>query len=198
MKRRIEITLATGPDYPDATVAATLPSDGSVLAVHHVLNLDRPGRHNGWAVTHTPTGRNVGVTFSTRAEAMKLARAFGERPEWDDVTPAGGIENVGREFAVQLMDAARAIGGATRGPLSGPPAAPAREEPKRLTSLLPLDPGRVLALAEESMFGMGSTGICKACGEDQEGCEPDARGYECDSCGERQVYGAEELVIELC
>lgn len=37
-------------------------------------------------------------------------------------------------------------------------------------------------------------GFCIACGADAEGCEPDARGYECEVCGERQVYGAEELV----
>lgn len=41
----------------------------------------------------------------------------------------------------------------------------------------------------------GTLGGCRACGELQEGCEPDARGYECDSCGERQVYGLEELVM---
>ena len=38
-------------------------------------------------------------------------------------------------------------------------------------------------------------GICLACGEEQGGCEPDARKYECESCGERRVYGAEELLI---
>lgn len=39
------------------------------------------------------------------------------------------------------------------------------------------------------------TGICLACGEEQGGCEPDAREYECELCGERQVYGAEELLV---
>lgn len=54
---------------------------------------------------------------------------------------------------------------------------------------------RVIALAQESMFGMGNPGICIACGEDAEGCEPDARKYECDCCGEHAVYGAEELML---
>lgn len=54
---------------------------------------------------------------------------------------------------------------------------------------------RIIALAEESMFGMGNPGICIACGEDVEGVEPDARQYECESCEERAVYGAEELMI---
>ncbi len=54
---------------------------------------------------------------------------------------------------------------------------------------------RVIALAQESMFGMGNPGICTACGEDAEGCEPDARGYTCDCCDENAVYGAEELML---
>jgi hypothetical protein len=39
-------------------------------------------------------------------------------------------------------------------------------------------------------------GLCLACGEIQEGgCEPDARGYECESCGENRVYGIEESLM---
>lgn len=52
---------------------------------------------------------------------------------------------------------------------------------------------RVLELAEEDDNG----GICLACGEDAYGVEPDARRYECEACGERAVYGAEELLIML-
>jgi hypothetical protein len=40
-------------------------------------------------------------------------------------------------------------------------------------------------------------GFCKKCGEEQNGCEPDARHYECDSCGAEQVFGAEELLLEI-
>lgn len=40
-----------------------------------------------------------------------------------------------------------------------------------------------------------SIGFCLACGEEAYNCEPDARGYECESCGERQVFGAEEILI---
>ena len=36
-------------------------------------------------------------------------------------------------------------------------------------------------------------GICVRCG--QEGVEPDARKYECESCGANAVYGAEELLL---
>ena len=40
-------------------------------------------------------------------------------------------------------------------------------------------------------------GICVSCGLDQSGCEPDARGYECEACGERKVFGAEELLFHI-
>ena len=38
-------------------------------------------------------------------------------------------------------------------------------------------------------------GFCIACGEQAFDVEPDARKYECESCGERKVYGAEELLL---
>ena len=38
-------------------------------------------------------------------------------------------------------------------------------------------------------------GFCTACGNYQEGCEPDAQGYECEECGEPKVYGLEELAL---
>lgn len=54
---------------------------------------------------------------------------------------------------------------------------------------------RVIAAAEQSMFSLSNPGICTACGADYEGCEPDARGYECPECHGRTVVGAEELLI---
>lgn len=42
----------------------------------------------------------------------------------------------------------------------------------------------------------GTNGGCLACGEIQfGGCEPDARKYECEACGEHEVYGLAELAI---
>jgi len=38
-------------------------------------------------------------------------------------------------------------------------------------------------------------GFCTECGAERETCEPDAREYECEECGEASVYGAEELLI---
>ena len=41
-----------------------------------------------------------------------------------------------------------------------------------------------------------SIGVCLDCGEESTyPVEPDARGYECESCGEPSVYGAEELLF---
>lgn len=40
-----------------------------------------------------------------------------------------------------------------------------------------------------------SVGFCKECGHKQDGCEPDARNYKCESCGAMAVYGAEEMLI---
>ncbi len=54
---------------------------------------------------------------------------------------------------------------------------------------------RIIAACEEGTFGMGNPGICIACGDDADGCEPDARNYTCESCGEAQVFGAEELLM---
>ena len=38
-------------------------------------------------------------------------------------------------------------------------------------------------------------GFCLSCGDDAFGVEPDARKYVCESCGKREVYGAEEIII---
>lgn len=41
-------------------------------------------------------------------------------------------------------------------------------------------------------------GICLACGEDHDGyVEPDARKYTCGSCGQKQVYGTQEIMFMI-
>lgn len=54
---------------------------------------------------------------------------------------------------------------------------------------------RIVAAVEESMSDCTNPGFCIYCGEEADGCEPDARQYECDSCGRNGVYGAEELLM---
>lgn len=58
-----------------------------------------------------------------------------------------------------------------------------------------LDPDEVLAAAEDQMLGETDSGFCLACGIQVMNIEPDARGYECESCGATAVYGATELLI---
>jgi hypothetical protein len=47
---------------------------------------------------------------------------------------------------------------------------------------------------QESTF-FGDPGFCLACGERTDGCEPDAERYECDNCGQKKVYGLEQLLF---
>lgn len=51
----------------------------------------------------------------------------------------------------------------------------------------------VIALCEEDNNG----GICAECHETVYGVEPDAEGYECDSCGSMAVYGAEQYLLSF-
>ena len=55
-----------------------------------------------------------------------------------------------------------------------------------------------MTTAEYHEADEGSMGFCIACGSSQDGCEPDARRYECESCGKKFVYGTQELLIMGC
>ena len=56
---------------------------------------------------------------------------------------------------------------------------------------------RILEACERHMTTLDDPGFCLACGNEQGGCEPDARRYHCEACGEFQVYGAEELAMMI-
>lgn len=56
---------------------------------------------------------------------------------------------------------------------------------------------RAMELVEESETTLSNPGICHACGHEQDGCEPDAREYECEECRKKKVYGAQETLIML-
>ena len=56
---------------------------------------------------------------------------------------------------------------------------------------------RVMEAVERSNTSLDNPGFCLACGEDADGCEPDARNYECEHCGKRRVFGAEELLLMI-
>lgn len=61
--------------------------------------------------------------------------------------------------------------------------------PKGLTIAMIVD------ACERRNTTLDNPGFCLACANEQEGCEPDARNYECESCGEKQVYGSDELLM---
>ena len=50
----------------------------------------------------------------------------------------------------------------------------------------------VLSAAERD----DNEGFCVSCGAGAYGVEPDAREYECEECGARTVYGADQLLLE--
>jgi len=56
---------------------------------------------------------------------------------------------------------------------------------------------RIVEACERRAGSLDNPGICLACGADVEGVEPDARRYACEVCGERQVYGVEELLFRV-
>ncbi len=53
----------------------------------------------------------------------------------------------------------------------------------------------VMEACERQMFGTDNPGFCLSCGEEADGCEPDASEYECEVCGEHAVMGAEEVML---
>ena len=59
------------------------------------------------------------------------------------------------------------------------------------------DMNRVIEAVEESWLTTYNPGFCLKCGYEQDGCEPDAEGYECENCGEHTVDGAENCLLSL-
>lgn len=56
---------------------------------------------------------------------------------------------------------------------------------------------RVMRACEAEMNDCENPGFCLACGADADGCEPDARNYECDECEQPMVFGAAEVLMML-
>jgi hypothetical protein len=56
---------------------------------------------------------------------------------------------------------------------------------------------RVAGAVERRMTSLDDPGFCIACGNEQGGCEPDARRYQCEACGKHAVYGADELLLMI-
>jgi hypothetical protein len=56
---------------------------------------------------------------------------------------------------------------------------------------------RIVDAVERYATTLDNPGFCLSCGAEQGGCEPDMRRGKCEHCNERQVYGAEELLIRI-
>jgi hypothetical protein len=56
---------------------------------------------------------------------------------------------------------------------------------------------RIVAAVEAFRRSLDDPGFCICCSADVPGVEPDARQYDCESCGESGVYGAEELLLSV-
>jgi len=55
----------------------------------------------------------------------------------------------------------------------------------------------LMEATKRQMFGLDDPGFCTNCGQEHGGCEPDARDYPCESCGESSVYGAGDLFMMI-
>jgi hypothetical protein len=56
---------------------------------------------------------------------------------------------------------------------------------------------RVAEAVRRSHLTLDNPGFCIKCGAEAEGVEPDAQGYECETCDEAGVYGADELLFMM-
>jgi hypothetical protein len=56
---------------------------------------------------------------------------------------------------------------------------------------------RVLAAVQAQTTSLDDPGFCLACGADAYGIGPDAYLYLCEACGERRVFGAEEILLMM-
>ena len=54
---------------------------------------------------------------------------------------------------------------------------------------------RKFAIEDLRQADESQAGFCIACGAMRDGCEPDARAYDCEECGKPQVYGAQEIML---
>ena len=60
-----------------------------------------------------------------------------------------------------------------------------------------IHPSITLECVMDAVEADDNLGFCAACGAEAFNCEPDARNYECESCGKREVFGAEEFLMRM-
>lgn len=52
-------------------------------------------------------------------------------------------------------------------------------------------------LARRTFFGTENLGLCRMCGMEHDGCEPDAENYHCEQCGCDTVDGVQNLLLSI-
>ena len=55
----------------------------------------------------------------------------------------------------------------------------------------------VIEACERQMTSLDNPGFCILCGIENGSCEPDARGNPCETCGQKTVYGSQELLFRM-
>jgi hypothetical protein len=55
----------------------------------------------------------------------------------------------------------------------------------------------VMAACERRNMTLDNPGFCLICGNEAEGVEPDAQNYKCEACGAEEVFGSDELLMEI-
>jgi hypothetical protein len=128
-----------------------------------------------YAVTHKGTGYAAAILPSKR-RAVSLARTLeplvAKKPAWR-----------GKSVTAITRNTPDSIISIIRRAYSRPEPATRPHKPSVCDHIL------AAAMRDDN------TGICRACGAEQLGCEPDARNYVCEVCGEAEVFGAEQLVV---
>lgn len=54
---------------------------------------------------------------------------------------------------------------------------------------------RIHALCMRELYSLDNPGVCMSCGEEADGCEPDAEHYTCEHCDQPMVFGAQQALI---
>lgn len=60
-----------------------------------------------------------------------------------------------------------------------------------------IHPSITLERIQQALEEDRNMGFCVFCGEDAFQVEPDAHEYQCECCGRKGVYGAEELLLYI-
>jgi hypothetical protein len=170
--------------------------DGAQLVDAHGIKLEHP-----------TMGDLIAIAERTARDTMKVGADGENWSGWSCDVVCNGHALTGVEFASIRIDptpkeeAAMGPRPATERAIECLGTITDLEERAHIMSELKLHPSltedRIIDACERQMMTLDNPGFCNACGADADGCEPDAREYPCEICGENAVYGAQELLLHL-